>query len=127
MSVSKTGDNDNIKPKLINRQEKPHGETEGRESRGRWRIRASAYRAPWSRKTGQVQVGLGGTRFLLLDPRITVPNRKFEDGLLGFWALKNFHGRPALNEAMQEYFISGFNVLLPTLIAKLDIPKASAV
>lgn len=27
----------------------------------------------------------------------------------------------------QEYFVSGFNVILPTLITKLDIPQASAV
>ena len=29
--------------------------------------------------------------------------------------------------ALQEYFVSGFNVLVPTLIRELDIPQASAV
>ena len=53
--------------------------------------------------------------------------RERPPGFTSGWSEIGFVVAVALSQILTEYFVSGFNILLPTLIIDLNIPGASSV
>ncbi|KAI9678827.1 MAG: hypothetical protein M1817_005887 [Caeruleum heppii] len=62
-----------------------------------------------------------------LDARLERLGRQRPDTFRSVWAELGFCYSILASQFMAEYFVSGFNVLLPTLITELDIPQAAIV
>jgi MFS family permease len=62
-----------------------------------------------------------------LEARIERLGRERPAGFPTLWAELAFVFSVLMSQIMTEYFISGFNVIIPTLISTLNIPQASSV
>ena len=62
-----------------------------------------------------------------LETRIERLGRERPAGFPTLWAELAFIFSVLMSQVMTEYFVSGFNVIIPTLIKALNIPQASSV
>jgi MFS family permease len=62
-----------------------------------------------------------------LEARIERLGRERPAAFLTLWAELAFVFSVLMSQVMTEYFVSGFNVIIPTLISALNIPQASSV
>ncbi|OCT51970.1 putative MFS-type transporter [Cladophialophora carrionii] len=62
-----------------------------------------------------------------MDARIQRLGRERPPAFTTIWAELAFVFSIVMSQIITEYFVSGFNVLLPTLILDLDIPQSSSV
>ncbi|KAK6395371.1 hypothetical protein LTR65_000841 [Meristemomyces frigidus] len=57
--------------------------------------------------------------------RIERLGRQRPEGLTSFWKEAGFVFSIAMSQLLTEYFVSGFTVLIPTVVRELDIPPAA--